>query len=56
MNAGFMSGYSAKGDYKKALEYAEKALSQAPNDAAKKSMETNIAKLKEGTDVNPPNP
>src|SRR5687768_9115433 len=56
VNAGFMSGYSAKGDYKKALEHAEKALKQAPNDAAKKTMEANIAKLKEGKDVNPPNP
>ena len=52
VNAGLMSGYSAKGDYKKAVSFAEKALAQAPNDAAKKTMEANIAKLKEGKDVN----
>ena len=52
VNAGYMSGYSAKGDYKKAQEYAEKALVQAPNDAAKATMSANIAKLKEGKDVN----
>ena len=52
LNSGFMSYYSAKADYKKALDYANKALTQAPNDAAKTSMTANIAKLKEGKDVN----
>jgi hypothetical protein len=52
VNAGHMSYHSAKGDYKKALEYANKALTQAPNDAAKATMNTNINKLKEGKDVN----
>jgi hypothetical protein len=52
VNAGFMSGYSAKGDYAKAVEYAEKALAQAPNDAVKKTMTENIEKLKAGKDVN----
>jgi tetratricopeptide (TPR) repeat protein len=52
VNAGFMSGYSAKGDYKKALEYAIKALAQAPNDAVKATLNGNIAKLKEGKDIN----
>lgn len=52
VNAGFMSGWSAKGDFKKALQFAEKAMAQAPNDAAKKAMEANIAKLKDGKDVN----
>ena len=47
-----MSGYSAKGDFKKAILYAEKALAQANNDAAKKQLEGNIAKLKEGKDIN----
>lgn len=51
-NAGLMYGYSAKGDYKKALSFAEKALAQAPNDAVKKTIGDNIAKLKEGKDVN----
>lgn len=52
VNAGYMSGYSAKGDYKKALEYAEKALAQAPNDAAKTTINGYIVKLKEGKDIN----
>jgi hypothetical protein len=52
VNNGLMYGYSAKGDYKKALAAAEKAQKQAPNDAAKKTVEGNIAKLKEGKDVN----
>ena len=33
VNAGFMSYYSAKGDFKKALDYANKALAQAPEPA-----------------------
>jgi len=52
VNAGFMSYYSAKADYKKALEHANKSLAQAPNEAAKTAMNGNIAKLKEGKDVN----
>lgn len=52
VNNGLMSGYSAKGDFKKAIMYAEKAMAQAPSDAAKKQMEGNIAKLKEGKDIN----
>ena len=52
VNGGFMSGWSAKGDFKKAITYAEKAMAQAPSDASKKQMEGNIAKLKEGKDIN----
>jgi Protein of unknown function (DUF2911) len=52
VNAGYMSYYSAKGDFTKSLDYANKALSQAPNDATKKIIEGNIAKLKEGKDIN----
>ena len=52
VNSGFMSYYSARADYKKALDYANKALAQAPNDAAKTTMNANIAKLKEGKDIN----
>ena len=51
VNAGFMSYYSAKGDFKKALDYANKALAQAP-DAIKPSVTAFIAKLKEGKDIN----
>lgn len=52
VNNGFMSGYSAKGDFKKALQYAEKALAQAPSEGAKGILQTQIAKLKEGKDIN----
>lgn len=51
VNAGFMSYYSAKGDFPKALEYADKALAQAP-ETAKPAVNANIAKLKEGKDIN----
>jgi tetratricopeptide (TPR) repeat protein len=51
VNAGFMSYYSAKGDFKKALEYANKALAQAP-ETAKATVNASIAKLKEGKDIN----
>ena len=52
VNSGLAFGYSAKGDYKKAIAAAEKAMAQAPNDAAKKTIEGHIAKLKEGKDIN----
>jgi hypothetical protein len=52
VNSGLMNGWSAKGDFKKAIMYAEKAMAQAPSDASKKQMEANIAKLKEGKDIN----
>lgn len=52
VNNGLMSGYSARGDFKKAIQYAEKALGQAPNEASKKQIEGFIAKLKEGKDIN----
>jgi hypothetical protein len=51
VNAGFMSYYSAKGDFTKAIEFATKALAQAP-DAQKGAINANIAKLKEGKDIN----
>ncbi len=52
VNNGLMSGYSAKADFKNAIKYAEKAMAQASGDAAKKQLETQIAKLKEGKDIN----
>ena len=47
-NAGMMRGYSAKGDYKKALEFAKLALSQAPDEVNKKSLEAAIKTLSDG--------
>lgn len=52
VNNGLMSGYSAKGDFKKALEHANKALAQAPNEQVKATVNGNIVKLKEGKDIN----
>jgi hypothetical protein len=52
VNSGLAFGYSAKGDYKKAQAAAEKAMTQAPNDNAKKTIEGQITKLKEGKDIN----
>ena len=49
---GLVRGYSGTGDYKKALEYAEKALPMSPNPANKNSLEKMIGLLKEGKDVN----
>lgn len=54
VNNGLMFAYSGKGDFKNALVYADKAMTQVPkdNDAAKKTLEGQIAKLKEGKDIN----
>jgi hypothetical protein len=52
VNSSLVNGYSANADFKNALKFAEKAMAQAPNEAAKKAMEGNIAKLKEGKDIN----
>ncbi len=52
VNSGFMYFYSAKGDFKKAIEYAQKALAQSPNEQSKTSINANIIKLKEGKDIN----
>jgi tetratricopeptide (TPR) repeat protein len=52
VNLGLMMTYSAKADYKNAIKFADKAMAQATNDAAKKQLEENIIKLKEGKDIN----
>jgi tetratricopeptide (TPR) repeat protein len=44
--------YSGKADYKKAIEFANKALLQAPNEQAKTTISGNIKKLKEEKDIN----
>jgi hypothetical protein len=52
VNNALMFGYAANGDFKNALKVADKAMLQAANDAAKKTLEAQIAKLKEGKDIN----
>ena len=49
---GLVRGYSANGDYKTALKYAQQALPMAPNQVNKTGLETMIRKLQEGKDAN----
>jgi tetratricopeptide (TPR) repeat protein len=52
VNNAMMFGYAANADFKNAIKFAARAMAQAPNDAAKKTIETQLAKLKEGKDIN----
>lgn len=49
---GLTRGYSANGDYKNALKYAQMALPLSPPGANKTNLENMIGKLKKGQDVN----
>lgn len=49
---GMARGLSAKGQYAKALEFANKALPLAPNDPNKQAVQMMIEKLKAGQDIN----
>lgn len=49
---GLTRGYSAMGDFKNALKYAEQALPLAPDTVNKNSVASMIEKLKKGQDVN----
>ena len=49
---GMARGYSAVGDYKKALGFAQKALTKAPDNGNKLNVEKMIATLQEGKDIN----
>ena len=51
-NMGMARGYSAMGDYKKALEYAQKAQTQVPDPANKANLDKVIKNLQEGKDIN----
>ena len=51
-NAGMARGYSAIGDYKKALPYAQKALALAPDQPNKDTMTKMVKNLQDGKDVN----
>ncbi len=52
VNYGLARGYSAMGDYKKALQYLEKAYELAPQQANKDRVQANMEKLKKGEDIN----
>ncbi|THU40684.1 DUF2911 domain-containing protein [Niastella caeni] len=49
---GMARGYSAIGDYKKALAFAQKALPKAPDSGNKVNVERMIKTLQEGKDIN----
>lgn len=49
---GMARGYSAMGDYKTALKYAQQAQPLAPDNMNKQGVEAAISKLKEGRDMN----
>jgi hypothetical protein len=48
VNVGLARGYMAVGDYKKAAEYAQKAVAQAPDPVNKKNLEAMAKTLSEG--------
>ena len=52
VHVGLARGYSATGDYKEALKHAELALTQAPDDLNRKSLQDAVVKLKQGQDMN----
>ena len=52
IHVGLARGYSAMGDYKTALEHAQKALAQAPDPLNKNSLAAAVEKLKQGKDMN----
>ena len=49
---GLARGYSGVGDYKKAMEFMEKAAPMAPNPANKANIDKMLGLLKEGKDIN----
>ena len=51
-NAGLARGYSAVGDYKKAITYAQKAQAQAPDPTNKATMAKFVQELGDGKDIN----
>lgn len=52
VHVGLMRGYSANGDLKKALEHAKIALTQAPDEVNKRSLEGFVKTLGEGKAIN----
>lgn len=51
-NIGMARGYSAKGDYKKALTYLKVALPISPDEGARRNVEGMIGKLEQNQDIN----
>ncbi|MBS1661268.1 MAG: DUF2911 domain-containing protein [Bacteroidetes bacterium] len=51
-NMGMARGYSATGDYKKALDYLKKAQAQVPDPVNKANIEKMVPMLQQGKDIN----
>jgi hypothetical protein len=51
VHVGLARGYSALGDTKQALEHAQKALAQAPDDANRKALEAMVKTLSDGKPI-----
>lgn len=52
VNVGLARGYSAAGNYKKAIKHAELALAKAPNDLNRNNLKSMIEQLKNNQDIN----
>lgn len=52
VNVGLARGYSATGDYKKAIKYAKMAADEAPDQLNKDSMQAAVEALQKGEDFN----
>lgn len=52
VNYGLARGYSAKGNFKKAITYLEKAEKNCPDTINRNMIKTNIERLKKGEDIN----
>jgi len=52
VNVGLARGFSAKGDFKAALKYLNKAMENAPQQFNKDNVQANIDKLEKGEDIN----
>lgn len=52
VNVGLARMYSAQGKYKKAIQHAEKALNNSPNEPNTQALKAAIERLKKGEDIN----
>ena len=52
VDVGLARGYSAVGDYNKALKHLKIALNRVPDAANKAAIESNLSKLEKGEDIN----
>lgn len=53
LDFGMARAYSQEGDFEKALEHTRIALARAPAGSQMQNLETQIARLEEGENINP---